>query len=139
MSRIDWRHLTQYPAVRSALVVVGFILIALTPVVGPIPGPGGAFVLAAGLTLVLRYSDWAKKQYVKFKKKHPRKGAWADWGLRRRSHMRREALKKEREAAEATAPAEAPVDHEGRTALETAELHVGTLQVNEASSTGVRD
>jgi hypothetical protein len=132
-------RLTDNPAVRMALVVLGFVLIALTPFVGAIPGPGGVFVFAAGLTLVLRYSDWAKKQYVRLKKKHPKKGAWADWGLRRRSHLRREALKKEREAAEAAAPAEAPVDHEGITALETAELHVGALQVNEASSTGVRD
>jgi hypothetical protein len=132
-------RLTDNPAVRTALVVLGFFLIAITPLVGPIPGPGGVIVFAAGLTLVLRYSDWAKKQYVRFKKRHPRKGAWADWGLRRGSHQRREALKKEREAAEAAAPGEAPVDHEGLTALDMAELHVGALQVNEASTTGVRD
>ena len=46
MGRIDWRHLTNYPAVRSALVVIGFILIALTPLVGPIPGPGGKMLTA---------------------------------------------------------------------------------------------
>ncbi len=87
--RIDWRHLTKYPAVRSALVVVGFILIGLTPVVGPIPGPGGVVVFAAGLTLVLRYSAWAKRFYVRFKRRHPTKGDWADWGLRRASAKRR--------------------------------------------------
>jgi ribonuclease P protein component len=87
--KIDWRHLTNYPAVRSALVVVGFILIALTPVVGPIPGPGGVIVFAAGLSLVLRYSAWAKRFYVRFKRKHPKKGHWADWGLRRASAKRR--------------------------------------------------
>lgn len=131
--------LTAIPAVRTALVVLGFLLIALTPFVGALPGPGGVFVFAAGLTLVLRYSDWAKKQYVKFKKKHPRKGAWADWGLRRGSHQRREALKKEREAAEAAQPPEAPADLEADPAVETAELHLGALQVNEASSRAVRD
>jgi hypothetical protein len=89
--------ITANPAVRTALVVIGFLLIALTPLVGPIPGPGGVIVFAAGLTLVLRYSDWAKKQYVKFKKKHPNKAAWADWGLRRKSHLRREALRKAQE------------------------------------------
>jgi ribonuclease P protein component len=91
MVKIDWRHLTNYPAVRSALVVVGFILIGLTPVVGPIPGPGGVIVFAAGLSLVLRYSAWAKRFYVRFKRRHPKKGHWADWGLRRASARRRAA------------------------------------------------
>ena len=135
------RHVgpTANPAVRTALVVLGFILIALTPLVGPIPGPGGVIVFGAGLTLVLRYSDWAKKQYVRFKRRHPRKGAWADWGLRRRSHRRREELRKQREAAEAAQPPQAPVDIEGVAVVETAELHVGTLEVREASNPGVRD
>ena len=94
MVKIDWRHLTSYPAVRSALVVVGFILIGLTPVVGPIPGPGGVVVFAAGLSLVLRYSAWAKRFYVRFKRRHPKKGHWADWGLRRPSAKRRVARRK---------------------------------------------
>jgi ribonuclease P protein component len=99
MGKIDWRHLTQYPAVRSALVVVGFILIGLTPLVGPIPGPGGVIVFAAGLSLVLRYSAWAKRYYVRFKRRHPKKGHWADWGLRRPGAKRRqERLKAEQEA-----------------------------------------
>jgi ribonuclease P protein component len=102
MGRIDWRHLTTYPAVRSGLVVLGFILIGLTPVVGPIPGPGGVVVFAAGLTLVLRYSAWAKRYYVRFKRRHPKKGDWADWGLRRASARRRqERLKAEPEAVAA--------------------------------------
>gem|GEM_PF-70866 len=99
MGKIDWRHLTQYPAVRRTLVVVGFILIGLTPLVGPIPGPGGVVVFAAGLSLVLRYSAWAKRFYVRFKRRHPKKGDWADWGLRRPSAKRRqERLKAEQEA-----------------------------------------
>jgi hypothetical protein len=89
-----WRNLTNIAAVRAGLVIVGCILIALTPVVGPIPGPGGVIVFAAGLTLVLRYSDWAKKKYAHFKRRHPKKGAWPDWGLRRQSHRRREARRK---------------------------------------------
>jgi ribonuclease P protein component len=102
MGRIDWRHLTNYPAVRSALVVLGFILIGLTPLLGPIPGPGGVVVFAAGLSLVLKYSAWAKRYYVKFKRRHPKKGDWADWGLRRASAKRRqERLKAEQEAVAA--------------------------------------
>lgn len=106
MAKIDWKHLTSYPAVRSALVVIGFVLIALTPLVGPVPGPGGVVVFAAGLTLVLRYSAWAKRYYVRFKRRHPRKGDWADWGLRRASAKRRQALAKARE--ELTSGADLP-------------------------------
>ena len=102
MGRIDWAHLTRYPAVRSALVVIGFILIGLTPLLGPIPGPGGIIVFAAGLSLVLKYSAWAKRFYVRFKRRHPKKGDWTDWGLRRASAKRRlERLKAEQEAAAA--------------------------------------
>jgi ribonuclease P protein component len=101
MGKIDWRHLTRYPAVRSALVVLGFILIAVTPLVGAIPGPGGVFVFAAGLSLVLRYSAWAKRLYVRLKRRHPKKGHWADWGLRRASARRRKEMAKAREEAEA--------------------------------------
>ncbi len=114
MGKIDWRHLTNYPAVRSALVVLGFILIGLTPVVGPIPGPGGLVVFAAGLTLVLKYSAWAKRYYVRFKRRHPKKGDWADWGLRRASAKRRQELAKAQQ--ELTSGADLPngTGNEGR-------------------------
>lgn len=94
MRKIDWGHLTTYPAVRRALMAVGFLLIAITPLVGPIPGPGGIIVFAAGLSLVLKYSAWAKRFYVRFKRRYPKKGDWADWGLRRPSAKRRQALAK---------------------------------------------
>ena len=121
MVRIDWLHLTQYPAVRTGLVVVGFILIALTPLVGPIPGPGGIIVFAAGLSLVLKYSNWAKRFYVRFKRRYPKKGHWADWGLRRASARRRQARVKAEQEADAameqlTSPADLPIraSDEGR-------------------------
>ena len=81
---------TSIPLVRQILVGIGFVLIALTPIVGPIPGPGGAIVFVAGLGLVLKYSGWAKRLYVRFKRRHPNKGRWADWSLRRASARRRE-------------------------------------------------
>ena len=85
--------------VRTCLFVLGVLLMVGSPLVGAIPGPGGVVVFAAGLALALKYSAWAKRQYVQFKKKHPRKGSWADWGLRRRSALRREARRRAREAA----------------------------------------
>jgi hypothetical protein len=87
-----------HPALRTALVALGFVLIALTPVVGPIPGPGGIIVFGAGLGLILKYTGWAKRLYVRFKRRHPNKGRWADWSLRRASARRREKIRRESEA-----------------------------------------
>ena len=98
-----WQALTRIPVVRTILFVTGLLLIATSPLVGAIPGPGGVIVFAAGLALALRYSEWAKRVYVRFKRSHPKKGAWADWGLRRRSALRRQALTKERRLAEQAA------------------------------------
>src|SRR5690242_8269706 len=69
-------HWTQIPLVRQLLVGLGFLLIAVTPLVGPIPGPGGIIVFGAGLSLILKYTGWAKRLYVRFKRKHPNKGRW---------------------------------------------------------------
>ena len=91
--------------IRQGLFCLGCLLIIISPLVGAIPGPGGVFVFAAGLALLLRNSEWAKRQYVKFKKKHPNKGRWADWGLRRLSARRREERQKRAEAEEAASNA----------------------------------
>jgi hypothetical protein len=105
MSEMDvkrtWFALGRNPGVRTGLFVVGCLLMLASPLVGIIPGPGGVLVFAAGLALVLKYSEWAKRQYVRFKRSHPKKGAWADWGLRRRSARRREAQLRDQQAAEA--------------------------------------
>jgi hypothetical protein len=97
--RQRWLALGRIPAVRSALFVLGLLLMLVSPALGVLPGPGGLIVFGAGLGLTLKYSEWAKRQYVVFKRKHPNKGRWADWGMRRRSARRREALRKQQEAA----------------------------------------
>lgn len=91
-----WTH---RPGVRHALVALGFLLIAITPLVGPIPGPGGIITFGAGLSLILKYTGWAKRLYVRFKRRHPKKGSWTDWSLRRASARRRHERNKAREAA----------------------------------------
>ncbi|HEV2748519.1 MAG TPA: hypothetical protein VGW34_14640 [Allosphingosinicella sp.] len=96
--REKWRALGRIPAVRTGLFVLGLLLMLASPLVGLFPGPGGVLVFGAGLALALKYSDWAKRQYVQFKRKHPNKGRWADWGLRRKSAKRREALRKDQQA-----------------------------------------
>ena len=89
-----WRQVESIPAARTALFVLGLFIMAASPAVGVLPGPGGVIVFAAGLTIVLRYSGWAKRAYARFKRSHPNKGKWADWGLRRRSARRRLAREK---------------------------------------------
>ena len=85
-----WRAFLDHPAVEMALFVIGILLILASPVAGIVPGPGGIFVFAAGLALVLKTSMWAKRRYVRFKRWQPKAGRWADWGLRRQSPKRRE-------------------------------------------------
>ena len=84
-----WLALGRTPAVRNGLFFFGWVLIVTAPLVGIIPGPGGVIVFAAGAGLVLKYSGWAKRKYVALKRRHPSKGAWADWGMRRKSAQRR--------------------------------------------------
>jgi len=86
------------PLVRTVLLVTGALLIILAPVVGAIPGPGGIFVFAAGLVLVLKNSLWARRHFVRLKRRWPRFGHYADMGLRRASAARRRA--RDREAQE---------------------------------------
>jgi hypothetical protein len=96
-----WQAMERVPAVRTALFVVGCLLLLATPLVGVLPGPGGIVLFGAGAALVLKYSEWAKRHYVRFKRRHPNKGAWADWGLRRRSAQRRDQRERRRLAREA--------------------------------------
>ena len=77
------------------------MLIAVSAFVGPIPGPGGIIVFGAGLSLILKYTGWAKRLYVRLKRRHPKKGRWADWGLRRPSARRREQVRRQNEAGDA--------------------------------------
>lgn len=93
--RQKWLGWGQIPIVRQILFLTGCLFILVSPLVGAIPGPGGVLVFAFGLGLVLKYSEWAKRQYVRFKRSHPNKGRWADWGMRRTSARRREALRRE--------------------------------------------
>jgi hypothetical protein len=83
------RVLNANEAMRVAQLVVGILLVLVTPLVGLLPGPGGVVVFGIGFGLILRNSAWAKRRYVAFKRKRPKMGGWADWGLRRKSAKRR--------------------------------------------------
>ena len=91
---------------QNIMFMLGLLLMILAPLAGIIPGPGGIFVFAAGLALALKNSDWAKRQYVRFKKWQPKAGRWADWSLRRPSAKRRAIIRKERKAIGCPPPAD---------------------------------
>lgn len=74
---------------RLFFLAIGIMLMLLAPVVGVLPGPGGVILMASGLALALKNSNWAKRLYVRFKQRWPKYGRWADWSLRRKSHFRR--------------------------------------------------
>jgi hypothetical protein len=97
ITRDQWRRFIDHPVVEWSIFGIGVILIAISPVLGALPGPGGIFVFALGLAMVLKTSRWARRHYVKFKRWQPKAGRWTDWGLRRKSAARREALRKQRE------------------------------------------
>ena len=82
------------PVVEWTLFAVGVLLVIAGFAVAPIPGPGGVFLIAPGLALILKTSLWAKRHYVKFKRWQPKAGRWTDWALRRRSARRRQELDK---------------------------------------------
>lgn len=70
---------------RIAWLILGCALIAASPVVGAVPGPGGVFLFAAGAALLIRNSTWAKRLYVRIKRRWPRFGQAADKAMRRRT------------------------------------------------------
>jgi len=75
--------------VRTGLTLLGGLIILISPVIGVLPGPGGVFVFAAGLALMLQNSDMAKRVFVRLKRRWPKLGYVADLGLRRASALRR--------------------------------------------------
>jgi hypothetical protein len=94
ITRAKWLRFIDHPLVEWGIFAVGVLLIIVGIVVAPLPGPGGIFFIVPGLALVLKTSMWAKRRYVRFKRWQPKAGHWMDWGLRRRSARRRDALRK---------------------------------------------
>ncbi len=101
--REKWRAFLDNAVVEWAMFAAGVLLIILGIILAPIPGPGGIFLIAPGLALILKTSMWAKRRYVHFKRWQPRVGAWSDWGHRRASAKRRAELHKARESGQSQA------------------------------------
>jgi hypothetical protein len=84
-----YQRLRSTAQVRLALFVLGVLLILISPIVGVLPGPGFLILFPIGLMLCLQNSAWAKRIYVRFKRRHPRYAAWTDRVMRRTSAARR--------------------------------------------------
>jgi hypothetical protein len=97
VTRSDWRRLVDHPIADWVQFVLGILLLLISPLVGAIPGPGGILVAGIGLALVLKSSNWAKRRYVRFKRRQPKAGRWSDWALRRQSAKRREERQKDQQ------------------------------------------
>lgn len=89
-----YQRLRSNAQVRTALFALGILLMIAAPLLGPLPGPGFVILFPAGLMLSLQNSEWAKRVYVRFKRRHPRYAGWTDRLMRRASAAR----KREREA-----------------------------------------
>lgn len=100
IDRTRWQRFLDSPVVEWALFVAGILLILAGLALAPLPGPGGIFLIAPGVALVLKTSMWAKRRYVRVKRWQPRAGRLMDRALRRSSARRREALIKARQEAE---------------------------------------
>jgi hypothetical protein len=84
-----YQRLRSTAQVRLALFLLGCLLMILAPLLGPLPGPGFVILFPLGLTLALQNSAWAKRIYVRFKRRHPRYAGWTDRVMRRASAARR--------------------------------------------------
>ncbi len=84
----------RHPALRIVQLVVGGLLIVGAGLVGPIPGPGGIFLFAGGMILILRNSRWAQRLFAKWKRRWPKTGHVVDLTMRRGSAIRRRARSK---------------------------------------------
>jgi hypothetical protein len=98
-TRRQWRRFIDSPVVEWVIFGTGVLLLAVSPLVGALPGPGGILVAGLGLAMILKTSMWARRHYVRFKRWKPKAGRWTDWALRRPSARRREAIRKAQKQA----------------------------------------
>ena len=69
---------------RIVYLGTGWIMVlVITPVVGALPGPGGVFIFAGGMALLLKNSNWVKRVYARYSRRYPTQGRLADKVLRR--------------------------------------------------------
>ena len=81
----------RHPVLRILQLMLGGLLLIGAAVLGPLPGPGGIFLFAGGMILILRNSRAAQVRWARLKRRWPRIGNLVDRAMRRRSVLRRRA------------------------------------------------
>ncbi len=76
----DWRNSNAY---RWFMLLLGWLLVIGSPLLGPLPGPGPLVILPIGLAIILKHSLWAKKRYARAARRYPDYANWANWAMRR--------------------------------------------------------
>lgn len=90
----------RHPVRRVVELTAGGVLIVGAALVGPIPGPGGIFLFAGGMVLILRNSRWAQRLFARWKRRWPKTGHVVDLTMRRGSAIRRRARAKDEAGTE---------------------------------------
>jgi len=89
----------RHPVSRIIQLTLGVLLLVGAALLGPLPGPGGIFLFAGGMILILRNSRWAQVRWARLKRRWPRTGHLVDRTMRRPSALRRHARRRaERQA-----------------------------------------
>lgn len=57
---------------KITLLVIGWTLLGLSPLVGLLPGPGGIPMAAAGLALILSQSYTARRIFIRWQQRYPK-------------------------------------------------------------------
>lgn len=83
------KKLSEMRPFQWVMIVLGWMLLLLAPIVSPLPGPAGLACFFLGSVLILKNSLWAKKQYARHGKRHPEYGEWLNWLLRRKRFRKR--------------------------------------------------
>jgi len=68
---------------RLGLVLLGVLIIIAGAIIAPLPGPFGLPIAVVGLMIVLRNSMWAKRSFIRAKRR------WPNWVYPFRRLMRR--------------------------------------------------
>jgi hypothetical protein len=68
----DFAREVLWRAKRWAMILLGLVIIAVGVLISPLPGPGGIPLIVIGLMFVLRNSFWARKQFIRVQRAHPR-------------------------------------------------------------------
>lgn len=64
---------------RLLAIGAGWLLLLVAPIVGLLPGPGGIVVAAIATVVLLRYSQNARRLFVRLKRRYP----MMSWPLRK--------------------------------------------------------